>query len=363
MLLVFNPLPVVTSNFIKMKYLLFFLLLINVTVSAQDLTAVLANTGIKPRIPYKPFAQRDHRAFEKKQDLYDTSLGDQTPITLLGETVAGDVPARLYIYVLASTATDDGENVIKPTAIVSNGRWIKSSWAQFQSDMNESNSASPKYIQNKPTYSAGTGISMTGSMPNITVSNTGDLSASNEIQSLSIVGQNLSLSGGGGTVAIPPGTTYTAGTGISIVSGVITNSAPAVTPTITAGQGITITGTWPNLTISLTAPTVTNTAKSFNTSYQNTGSGRMDVIWGVQVVVNLTVLATQSGYAAIEVSANGSTWVEQDRVSNASTLLSVSQLTASGPLVATVPPGYYYRVVTSGNATITTTSNPQLTQF
>lgn len=51
------------------------------------------------------------------------------------------------------------------------------------------------------SYSAGTGISISGT----TITNTGDLSATNEIQTLSLSGQNLSLSNGGGTVTLPSG--------------------------------------------------------------------------------------------------------------------------------------------------------------
>ena len=53
---------------------------------------------------------------------------------------------------------------------------------------------------------AGTGIDITGS----TISNTGDLSNTNELQTLSIVGQDLTLSNGGGTVTIPLTTTLDA---------------------------------------------------------------------------------------------------------------------------------------------------------
>ena len=55
-------------------------------------------------------------------------------------------------------------------------------------------------------YVAGTGIDITGS----TISNTGDLSNTNELQTLSIVGQDLTLSNGGGTVTIPATTTLDA---------------------------------------------------------------------------------------------------------------------------------------------------------
>lgn len=48
-------------------------------------------------------------------------------------------------------------------------------------------------------YTEGAGIDITGGV----ITNTGDLSNTNEIQTLSIAGSNLSLSNGGGTVALP----------------------------------------------------------------------------------------------------------------------------------------------------------------
>lgn len=68
-------------------------------------------------------------------------------------------------------------------------------------------------------YSAGTGITITGTAPNFVINNAGDLSNTNEIQALSINGNQLSLSNGGGTVTLPSGgsgNNYSAGTGISI---------------------------------------------------------------------------------------------------------------------------------------------------
>jgi len=52
-----------------------------------------------------------------------------------------------------------------------------------------------------PTYTAGTGISISGD----TITNTGDLSNTNEIQTLSISGDTISLSDGGGSVVVPAG--------------------------------------------------------------------------------------------------------------------------------------------------------------
>jgi hypothetical protein len=53
-----------------------------------------------------------------------------------------------------------------------------------------------------PTYTGGTGISVSGTV----INNTGDLSATNEIQQLSISGNQISLSNGGGSVNLPLGT-------------------------------------------------------------------------------------------------------------------------------------------------------------
>lgn len=50
------------------------------------------------------------------------------------------------------------------------------------------------------------------------------------------------------------GTIYTAGTGISITDGVIANTAPDQTVTITNGTGVTVSGTYPNFTVTNSAP-------------------------------------------------------------------------------------------------------------
>lgn len=88
-------------------------------------------------------------------------------------------------------------------------------------------------------YSAGTGLEITGSYPNYTLENTGDLSNTNEIQTISRTGSNLNLSLGGGTV-VDSNHKYLAGT------------------------GITITGTYPNYTISANGGTVIDTTSLSN---------------------------------------------------------------------------------------------------
>ena len=77
----------------------------------------------------------------------------------------------------------------------------------------------------KTNLQAGAGLTLSGN----TLTNTGDLSSTNELQTLSLSGSTLSLSQNGGSVALPAGTTYTAGSGISIASNTISATDPSVT--------------------------------------------------------------------------------------------------------------------------------------
>ncbi len=120
------------------------------------------------------------------------------------------------------------------------------------------------------TYSAGTGISITGTAPNFTISNTGDNDndPTNEIQVLSLSGNTLNLSNGGGSVDLPPSNTYSAGTGISI------------------------TGTAPNFTISNTGDNDNDPTNELQTLSLN---GSALSISGSSSVVYLDTLLNNAG--------------------------------------------------------------------
>lgn len=74
-------------------------------------------------------------------------------------------------------------------------------------------------------YSAGAGISVSGSSPNFIISNTGDADANptNEIQNLTLMGNTLSISNGN-SVMLPGGANYNEGAGIDITGNVISNT-------------------------------------------------------------------------------------------------------------------------------------------
>ena len=77
----------------------------------------------------------------------------------------------------------------------------------------------------KTNLQAGSGLNLNGN----TLTNTGDLSSTNELQTLSLSGNTLSLSQNGGSVTLPTSTSYTAGSGISISNNTITATDPSVT--------------------------------------------------------------------------------------------------------------------------------------
>ncbi|MBS1647680.1 MAG: hypothetical protein JST67_10105 [Bacteroidetes bacterium] len=82
-------------------------------------------------------------------------------------------------------------------------------------------------------------------------------------QSLSIAGNTLSISGGN-SVTLPPPPTYTAGTGISIASGIISNTKPDQVVNLNSAGSATVTGTYPNYTVS--APAAANPQLSINSN-------------------------------------------------------------------------------------------------
>ena len=62
-------------------------------------------------------------------------------------------------------------------------------------------------------------------------------------------GTNIAIAGNGTISATDTNTTYSAGTGISLTGTTFANTAPDQTVAITAGTNVTVTGTYPNFTV------------------------------------------------------------------------------------------------------------------
>jgi hypothetical protein len=110
------------------------------------------------------------------------------------------------------------------------------------------------------TYNAGSGIQINGN----TIMNTGDLSNSNEIQNLSISGNIITLSNGGGSITLPPNSGTDAqtlslnGNQLSISNGNTVNIPLGAS--YNAGSGININGN----TISATDASASNELQSIS---------------------------------------------------------------------------------------------------
>ena len=150
----------------------------------------------------------------------------------------------------------------------------------------------------------GTGISVTGTYPAFTVTNsspnathTGDVTgaaaltiATSAVTTIKIAdgnvtavklnsmaatnGQVLKYNGTAWAPAADANTAYTAGTGINVTGTTITNTLPDQTVALTQGGATTVTGTYPNFTISSTDNNTTYTAGSglslTSTTFANT---------------------------------------------------------------------------------------------
>lgn len=101
-------------------------------------------------------------------------IQDHSIVIAPGYAAWGDQPFKWYYYDVNSSATDDGENFIKPTSVVGNGRYIKMDNAQTKGDW--SSSSGYGQILNKPSipaaqvnsdWNASSGLAQILNKPNI----------------------------------------------------------------------------------------------------------------------------------------------------------------------------------------------------
>lgn len=160
-------------------------------------------------------------------------------------------------------------------------------------------------------------------------------------------------------IPTPSSSTYTAGTGINISSNTVTNTAPDQTVTLTAGNRMSITGTYPNFTISYVEPVINQVSRTINSNY-TIGARQATVMYSIPVSATNPLLAgTSVGSAFLEYSVNaGTTWTTALSTSASSQVgLAVAiALTTGGNnmLVGAVPANALVRIRTtvSGTATV-----------
>ena len=214
-----------------------------------------------------------------------------------------------------------------------------------------------------PSETAGSGISITGTWPFLTVTNTAP-SSGGTVTSVTATGPNLTSTGGttpnialaaapaiSGTnftlTSIPdaalitaPVTTVTAGGVLASTGGVTPNitftgilpvangGTGSATPSETAGTGISITGTWPFLTVTNTSPSSGGTVTAVTGTAPIVSSG------GATPAISCATCVT-SVTASTNILSSGGTTPNITLVASPT----VTSLTATGSPSITIPVG------------------------
>lgn len=122
------------------------------------------------------------------------------------------------------------------------------------------NGISPNYTISSvtPTLSSNGNVNITGSYPIQTINVTP--------QTMSINGTSLYLSGNGGSVSLPPTTTVSQGSNISVIGNAPTYTISSVTPTIMGTGNASVTGVYPTNTINVPPQVLSIAGNTLNLS-------------------------------------------------------------------------------------------------
>lgn len=78
---------------------------------------------------------RDQLNIGTQANLYNYVITDEAVVSVFGVSSWGDITPKYYRYDVTSTATDDGENVIKPNSVMGAGRYLKITYTQYTSEL------------------------------------------------------------------------------------------------------------------------------------------------------------------------------------------------------------------------------------
>ena len=238
-----------------------------------------------------------------KADLDNITFNDNLLVFLMGNTAIGDADFRVYGFDSASTATADGNFVIRPSMYVSTaGRLIRRNWDQYYNDL--------RFKSIGYTPSAAEVISALGFSPVQSVfGRTGIITATNGDYNTSQVTELLNLY----YTDARSRAAHSAGTGISYNSttGVITNSSPDQTVVLSNGNRIAVAGTYPNFTIAYVEPTASSATRTLNSNFTISSTKQAIVNYSVSLsATNPLIAGTSSAAAYLEYSTNaGSSWI------------------------------------------------------
>lgn len=171
-----------------------------------------------------------------------------------------------------------------------------------------------------------------------------------------------------------PGTTYLAGTGLSLTGNTFANTAPDLPVTLTAGTGLSISGSYPSFTVTNTAPDVLPTinaapGRSLNTNWTSASRPGIGFYSITCTVTNPLIAGSSTVNAYLEYSTNGgTTWQTPNAQNGNSSAVGVAvaiaitngqTVTLSAPLVQNVT--YRIRTTTTGTASAILAAQSEIT--
>jgi len=326
---------------------------------------------------------RDYLNLERRSDLRDWVFQNGQAIAVIGVSSLADIPLETWYFDETSMAFDDGTDnatAFKPNdiTITDPGRYLKT---MVLSDWDK--------MINKPTipaaqincdWNSNSGVSQLLNKPSLFSGNYNDLINKPIIPSSQVQTDWNSVSGLGvllnkpnfATIATsgnyndltnkPSIPTYIAGVGINIAGSTITNSAPDQIISLTGGNRISISGTYPNFTISYIEPTINIiSSKTLNSNFTVSTSKQATVSYSLTCSVTNPLLAGSStANVYLEYSTNaGSTWNLPSQNGNASTVGVAVAIAITNSqtvtLTGVIPANALVRLrtVTTGTASVT----------
>ena len=198
---------------------------------------------------------------------------------------------------------------------------------------------------------SGTGTNVSGTYPNFTIDN------AQPDQTVTIAqGGATTVTGTYPNFTInstDANTTYSAGTGIDVTGTTITNTAPDQTVTITNGTGVAITGTYPSFTITNSSPNATHTGDvtgSGALTIANNAVTTTKIADGNVTAVKLNSMAATNGQV---LKYNGTNWAPAADANT--TYTAGSGINVAGTVISNTAPDQTVAITGSGATSVTGT--------
>jgi hypothetical protein len=231
--------------------------------AAATITGTAPNQTLNLTLPAGPSGAQGNQGVQGVQGVAGPAntltIGTVSSSTIPAATITGVSPNQVLNLVLATGPTGATGAAGPQGATGSQGA---------TGPQGNTGATGPQGPQGLGAYIAGTGISISGS----TISNTGDLSTTNELQTLSIAGNTISLSNTGGSVVLPQSVS---GTGTpNYVTKFIGTSSIGNSQILDNGQGVGINTINPanRLDVRTSSSTTTLDSNSAIYGYANNNS-------------------------------------------------------------------------------------------